>query len=52
MLTIDRIKIYDKSNMYHEIKNMYKQIELSFKIINDLDKCTLLQKISLFNNAI
>ena len=50
MLTISDIKMHDKSNMFDEIKNMYKQIEFSLKIINNSEECTLLKHKSSFKN--
>ena len=49
MLTKEKIRLFDTSNMYDEIKYMYKQIESSIKIINDLDKCTILKKNSILD---
>ena len=37
MLTKELIKNFDKSNMFDEIKNMYKQIQSSIKIIDNFD---------------
>ena len=44
MLTKEQITFFDKSNMFDEIKYMYKQIESSIKIIDDLDNCPIFKK--------
>jgi len=53
MLTKEKIEVFDKSNMFDEIKYMYKQIQSSIEIIDDSNLCTISKgKIKQYDNIL
>ena len=50
MLTKELIENFDKSNMFDEIKNMYKQIQSSIKIIDNFDISSIKLNKSISSN--